>query len=134
MTINVDFDYTCIIPTNLTCDIGSERVLKKLVEQRHQLILFTCRSNIPYKMSNGIMDYHGLDQAVQWFKDRDIPLYGIQLNPIQHEFTTSNKSFADIIIDDTALGIPLIYNRDLSDKPFVDWIEVEELLKQKGLI
>lgn len=134
MIFNIDFDYTCIIPTDPTYDIGAERVLKELVDKGHQLILFTCRSNIPYKMSNGIMDYHGLDQAVQWFKDRDIPLFGIQINPTQHEITTSNKSFADIMIDDTALGIPLIYNKDLSDKPFVNWIEIEVLLKKRGLL
>lgn len=133
-TFNIDFDQTTIISTNLTADIGSERVLKKLVANGHRLILFTCRSNIPYKRPDGITDYNGLDMAVQWFKDREIPLFGIQINPEQHLITDSNKSLADYMIDDTALGIPLLFNPDLSSKPFVNWIEIEILLKQKGLI
>lgn len=53
-------------------------------------------------------------------------------NPNQHKWTTSNKCFAHIYIDDAALGIPLIDN--CIDQPYVDWKEVEKLLKELGVI
>lgn len=38
-------------------------------------------------------------------------------------------------IDDSALGIPLKYDEDGSvSRPYVDWVRVEQLLREKGLI
>jgi hypothetical protein len=91
-----------------------------------------------------ILDVTGtfLTDAINWFKENNIPLYGIhniplyaiQTNPTQHQWTTSPKSYAQLMIDDSALGCPLKYDEKLSLRPFVDWIKVEKMLEEMGLI
>jgi hypothetical protein len=39
-----------------------------------------------------------------------------------------------LYIDDAALGCPLLYNPEISDKPFVDWVKVEEILTVTGVL
>lgn len=141
MTINIDFDGTCVthsFPT-LGKDIGAVPVLKRLVAEGHQLILFTMRSDrkeleeVEDKdISNVVGDF--LTQAVDWFKDNDIPLYGIQTNPTQHQWTTSPKSYAPLMIDDSALGCPLHFDEKISKRPFVDWEEVEDMLERSRIL
>lgn len=75
-----------------------------------------------------------LDDVVKWFEDNGIKLYGIQTNPKQKSWTSSPKSLADLMIDDSALGCPLKFDATLSDRPFVDWVAVEKLLIEKGII
>jgi hypothetical protein len=125
MIINVDFDGTCITHEypRVGKDIGAVPVLKRLVENGHQLILFTMRGDNSY-----------LKEAVDWFKLNDIPLYGINTNPTQLGWTNSPKSHADFIIDDTALGTPLLFNWGLSTHPYVDWVKMEQLLMERGLL
>lgn len=141
MTINIDFDGTCVthsFPT-LGKDIGAVPVLKRLVAEGHQLILFTMRSDrkeledVDDKdITNVVGDF--LTQAVDWFKDNDIPLYGIQTNPTQHQWTTSPKSYAPLMIDDSALGCPLHFDESMSNRFFVDWEEVEDMLERNGIL
>src|SRR5690606_4027730 len=115
---------------NIGKDIGAVPVLKELVENGHNLILFTMRSDIenPQSDDETIIPKGGnyLTEAVNWFKERDVPLYGIQTNPTQKSWTHSPKAYGQIIIDDAALDCPLI----VVDKkrPFVDWIKVRKLL------
>jgi hypothetical protein len=76
-----------------------------------------------------------LTDAVSWFKLRDIPLSGVQYSKGQTEWTSSNKCFANVYIDDAALGCPL--KPDPRDngcfgKPFVDWVKVRTLLENEG--
>lgn len=141
MTINIDFDGTCVTHSfpNIGKDIGAVPVLKKLTEKGHKLILFTMRSNrITFKDINHhiVPDTKGtfLNDAIQWFIDNDIPLYGVQSNPDQHNWTESPKSYAELMIDDSALGCPLKYDSELSNRPFVDWEKVEEILIKSGII
>ena len=124
MEIAVDFDGTCVTHDypRVGKDIGAIPVLKALVQKGHKLILWTMRSGI------------GLEAAVNWFKENDIPLYGIQINPGQQSWTSSPKAYAQLYIDDAALGCYLKEDKDLSDRPFVDWTLVEVTLKEKGLI
>lgn len=77
-----------------------------------------------------------LTDAVNWFKENEIPLYGIQTNPTQHTWTTSPKAYAHLYIDDAALGIPLEYivQSQRIDRPFVNWKKVKEMLIEFGLI
>lgn len=141
MTINIDFDGTCVsheFPL-IGKSIGAEKVLKKLTDNGHQLILFTMRSdrkNLRDTKDSTIQNVTGnfLTEAVNWFKDNDIPLYGVQSNPTQKNWTTSPKSYAALMIDDSALGCPLMQDLNISKKPFVDWCTVEEWLQNKGLI
>ena len=141
MTIAVDFDGTCVTHNfpELGQDIGAIPVLKQLVDKGHQLILWTMRSDrIKRKEVSDptIHDVYGdfLTQAVRWFEDNDIPLYGIQENPTQHEWTSSKKCYAQLYIDDAALGCPLKFVPSISNRPFVDWVKVETLLIQQGIL
>lgn len=134
--IVLDFDGTCVAYKNpgIGADIGAVPILKELVRNGHRLILCTMRSNKPFTLPSGEIDIHGLDDAVAWFKENEIELYGIQKHPEQEEWTHSPKTYGHIIIDDTALGIPLNMKYWISDKPFVDWTKVEKLLIGRGMI
>jgi len=141
MTFNIDFDGTVVTHAfpHVGKDIGAVPVLKKLTDAGHELILFTMRSN--RKEATPVIDPtiqnvtgKFLTDAVNWFKENDIPLYGIQSNPSQHQWTTSPKSYAEIMIDDSALGCPLKFNIELSARPFVDWEKVEQLLVEQNII
>jgi hypothetical protein len=92
------------------------------------------RSNRPFTKYDGTIDYNGLNDVVKWFADNDIPVYGIQTNPTQHTWTESPKSYAPLMIDDSALGCPLKYDLSISNRPFVDWDKVEEWLENNKLI
>ena len=123
MHIVVDFDGTVVTHDypRVGKDIGAVPLLKKLVENKHQLILFTMRSG------------KELEDAVKWFADNEIPLFGIQTNPTQHEWTDSPKAYGQLIIDDAALGCPLIWT-SLSDRPYVNWEIVEQYLVNNKII
>jgi hypothetical protein len=138
MIICIDFDGTCVTHKypEIGDDIGAVPVLKKLVAEGHKLILFTMRSNIPDTKGNGddIIDVKAgnyLDDAVNWFKENDIPLYGVNTNPDQAKWTSSPKAYGQLYIDDAALGIPLIYTHD---RPYVDWIKVQLMLEEGWII
>ena len=115
--VAIDFDGTCVTHDYpyIGSDIGAVPVLRKLVDSGCLLILNTMRSGKTLK------------EAEQWFKDNNLPLYGVNQNPSQRSWTTSPKVYADLYIDDSALGIPL-KTSPTSVRPFVDWVKVEELL------
>lgn len=117
-TICVDFDGTVV--THEFPEIGEEVpyaviTLKRLIERGHRIILWTMRSG------------EFLDAAVKWFEERDIPLFGVNNNPEQAEWTDSPKAYAQIYIDDAAFGCPL-RQQSGPGRPFVDWLEVEKEL------
>ena len=60
MIIAVDFDGTlvCQAPHGFYCkkDIGSEAVLKELIEKGHKIILWTCRNNSKKNPYNYLFD------------------------------------------------------------------------------
>ena len=59
----------------------------------------------------------------------------VQACMVGARWTDSKKVFAYMYIDDSALGIPLKYDEDGSvSRPYVDWVRVEQLLKEKGVI
>lgn len=124
MIIAVDFDGTCVTHEYplIGKNIGAVEVLRELIDNRNQLILLTMR--------------HGelLDQAVEWFRQNNIELWGIQENPTQHEWSQSRKVYAQLYIDDAALGCPLKEDEALCDRPFVDWVSVKKLLVENGVI
>lgn len=124
IAINIDFDGTVVTHAfpDIGKDIGSVPVLRELVEAGHKLILFTMRGD----------EY--LEEAVKWFKSHRIPLYGIQKNPTQDNWTNSPKAYAQLMIDDSALGCPLKFDQFLSKRPFVDWVAVRADLVRRGLL
>jgi hypothetical protein len=125
--ILVDFDGTCVTHDfpRVGKDIGAQEVLLELVRGGHRLILFTMRSDDKYD---------SLNHAIKWFNDNDIPLFGIQTNPEQKRWTSSPKAYGQLIIDDIGLGMPLKFDKSLSNRKFVNWEKVRELLMVKGLI
>jgi hypothetical protein len=141
MIIGIDFDGTCVtheFPL-VGKDIGAEPVLRELVENGHKLILYTMRSNKKNVQSNHhfIHNKSGqyLTDAINWFRERNIPLYAIQRNPTQISWTDSPKCYADQYIDDSGIGIPLIYgnfdgfgNGEWFDRPHVDWKKLRKIL------
>jgi hypothetical protein len=138
MDIVIDFDGTCVTHEfpNIGKNIGAERVLKKLLDHEHNLILFTMRSDLinpTYRnMGKELPPGNYLQEAVDWFRRNDIKLYGIQRNPSQDSWTSSPKAYGQLIIDDAALGCPLIFDENLSDRPFADWEAIEDMLEYMG--
>jgi len=140
MYIGIDFDGTCVTHDfpKVGKDIGAVPILKKLVENGHQLILFTMRSDKKevltdhYEIHSKAQPY--LTDAINWFKENGIELYGIQTNPTQHTWTESPKAYCHLYIDDAALGCPLTMDNNLSNRPFVDWIKVEDSLYKMKIL
>jgi hypothetical protein len=136
MDIVIDFDGTCVTHEfpRVGRDIGAEPVLKKLIKHGHNLILFTMRSDLKdstYRNQGRELppgDY--LSDAVNWFKEREIPLYGIQTNPSQDAWTSSPKAYGQLIIDDAAIGCPLVFEDN--SRPYVDWRSIEDMLEYMG--
>jgi hypothetical protein len=123
VVIAVDFDGTCVTHDYpyIGSDIGAVPVLRELADAGYHLVLNTMRSGRLEK------------DAVKWFKENDIPLYGVNCNPDQRSWTSSPKVYADLYIDDAALGIPL-KTSPTSTRPFVDWVAVRELLVSLGYL
>lgn len=122
-TIGIDFDGTVVTHEypRVGRDIGAVPVLKRLVKCGNRLILFTMRSR-----QNGT-----LQDAVNWFEENGIKLYGVNTNPTQSEWTDSPKAHCHIYIDDAALGIPKKFDMETM-RMYVDWEKVEELLEEEG--
>ena len=114
--IAVDFDGTCV--EHEYPEIGPDvpyaaDTLRMLVAFGVKLILFTMR------------DGDHLAAAVKWFTDRGIPLYGVNENPDQKAWTSSPKAYANLYIDDAAIGCPLVYpEKETLKRPYVDWLSV----------
>lgn len=98
MIIAVDFDGTIV--EHKYPEIGHERpfatsTLRKLIEEKHQLILWTVRRG---KL---------LDEAVEWCRERGVEFYAVNRN-FPEEVVESNgtccKINADLFIDDLNLG------------------------------
>ena len=132
----VDFDGTCVTHEYpfVGKNIGAAPVLKKLVAKGYKLMLWTMRGNKPFK-TNGL-NIDTLKEAVDWFERNEIPLWGINQNPSQQAsgWSNSNKQHANLYIDDAALGAPFKYDPELSVRPFIDWVKVEEMLKEHKII
>ena len=130
MIIAVDFDGTCVTHEFpfIGKEIGAVPVLKELVAKGHKLILFTMRDD-----KEGKPDENHLTQAIQWFEQHDIKLWGVQANPTQKHWTKSPKAYAELYIDYAALGCPLVIEPDV-ERPFVDWAGVRIMLTNLGVL
>lgn len=123
LTIAVDFDGTCVhdkFPYVGADMFGAELALKRLVEDGHKIILWTCREHFPY---GGVDDV--LELALEWFRKKDIPLYAVNGNPDMtlQGYPIARKCHADIIIDDHALFTPYTMNGD------IDWCAIYRAIK-----
>lgn len=124
LVIGVDFDGTVVTHEypEIGYDIGAVPVLKKLVENDCLIVLNTMRGR-----KNGT-----LQAAEQWFKEHDIPLYGINKNPGQEKWTDSSKAYCNIYIDDAAFGCPVKHDRN--GRRYVDWSKIEKGMIEMGII
>jgi hypothetical protein len=138
MIFAIDFDGTCVTHEfpNVGRDIGAAQVLRRIVKSGHKIILYTMRSDVekPISDNSEIISLGGdyLSQAIDWFNKNHIPLFGINENPEQKSWTHSPKPYANVYIDDAALGCPLI--SDGKNRPFVDWVTVERILEHQGYL
>lgn len=96
MYIAIDFDGTVVTHEYpaIGSDIGAIPWLQTFINRGAKLILNTMRC-----------DRH-LVEAVQFFTDNNILLFGVNRNPDQ-DWTTSPKVYAHLYIDDAAFGCPL---------------------------
>lgn len=140
MIIAVDFDGTCVTHEfpRVGKEIGAAEVLKELTDKGHKIILFTMRShpneiNQNRTLDGSTINNDPLQDAIDWFKKHDVPLFGVNENPTQKDWTSSPKPYAHIYIDDAALGVPLKHDF-LSDRPYVDWDIVRYYLHAKGIL
>lgn len=119
MYIAIDFDGTCVTHEypQIGKDVGAVPCLQQLIQDGHKLILYTMRSG------------KTLTEAVEWFKNNNIPLYGINENPSQKRWTASPKIYAHIYIDDAAIGIPLIIPS--IGRPYVNWEYMLDYIKER---
>lgn len=117
----VDFDGTCVMHEypKIGEDVpNAVNVLKRLNENQVKLILWTIRSG------------EFLQEAVNWFVEREIEIWAVNKNPQQRFWSKSPKAYAPVYIDDAALGCPLIMPPDENSRPFADWREIEKLLTE----
>lgn len=115
----IDFDGTCV--DHQYPFIGDDvpeavSTLRALAASGNELVLNTMRSD------------KALQLALRWFEHHDIPLYGVNENPDQKEWTNSPKVYAQHYIDDAAVGCPLIHP-DGFERACVDWVKIRELLE-----
>lgn len=118
MIIAVDFDGTItkhneFPEINELCPYCID-VLTEMINRGHKIVLNTMRSGIY------------LNDAVKLIESNGIKLYGVNYTPGQKSWTKSPKVYADIYIDDAALGIPI------TDGGYLDWKEIRRQLINKG--
>lgn len=125
--IAVDFDGTIV--ENVFPDVGipvpgAIKWMKKWISEGHRVILWTCRNDI------GEGENY-LSEAVKYCQDNGVEFFQVNTNP--QTWTQSPKIYANVYIDDKAIGTPL--RLDMSgEKMMVDWEVVgpmvEEILKK----
>lgn len=149
MIIGIDCDGTIVTHDypNMGKDIGAAGFLRALVKNGHKLILCTMRSHPKAinkaelkKTGSSILGTYGdrpgsdpLNDALDWFERNGIELYGVNECPGQKGWTGSPKPYAQLYIDDAALGCPLTTIPG-HPRPFVDWQAVGKMLLEMKLI
>lgn len=129
--IGIDFDGTMV--KHKYPEIGEPienaiETVKRLQDAGHLIILYTMRSH----KTSAKDSVDRLQQAIDYMEENGIELYGVNDNPTQHHWTSSNKIFCHLYIDDAALGVPLEY--EATGRPYVDWYEVESWLEEEGYL
>lgn len=120
--IGIDFDGT--LAEHRYPEIGAKvpgavETCRDLITAGHKLILWTMRSGST------------LTDAVAWCAAEGIDFYGVNKNPSQ-DWSDSPKAYCHIYVDDAALGCPLVLRGD--DRPFVDWKQVRDFFRYRGLL
>lgn len=121
--IAVDFDGTIVTHEypKIGKDRGAIEVLRELMANGHGIILWTIRSG------------DQLAEAVQYLCDNGIELQGVNSCPDQYKWSKSPKAYAQLYIDDAALGCPVKFEPGIQ-RPFADWEAIRAELIVKGYI
>lgn len=96
------------------------RVLKRMEQVGHILILHTCRADDEY------------EQTKAWLKDQGLNFTYFNCNPMFE--SGSRKIYGHWHIDDHNLGCPMIHDTTIHPKRFVDWLAIEKILEEKKLL
>lgn len=115
MIIAIDVDGTIINSKGIPLS-NAISTIKKIIKNKHQIILFTCREG------------KELDDFVSFLEKEEIHLFGINENP---EYT-SRKPLYDFLIDDRNIGTPVYF--DSKGMRCVDWDRIIPILKDYGII
>lgn len=130
MVIGLDFNGTLMsydYPYSIGKDIGAVPVLKRLLAKGHEFVLMTSVS--PNEVGPARQRFA---EMLAWFVENGIPYIGINENPRCDAITA--KPRLDLIIDDHALGIPLKIDETISNRAFVDWQRVEQMLEARRIL
>jgi len=130
MVIGLDFNGTLMsydYPYSIGKDIGAVPVLKRLLAKGHEFVLMTSVS--PNEAGPARQRFA---EMLAWFVENGIPYIGINENPRCDAVTA--KPRLDLIIDDHALGIPLKTDETISNRAFVDWQHVEQMLEARRIL
>lgn len=130
MVIGLDFNGTLMsydYPYSIGKDIGAVPVLKRLLAKGHEFVLMTSVS--PNEVGPARQRFA---EMLAWFVQNGIPYIGINENP--HCDAITAKPRLDLIIDDHALGIPLKTDETISNRAFVDWQCVEQMLEARRIL
>lgn len=125
MFIAIDFDGTIadhVFPEVGEPVPGAIEWIKKFKAAGAILILWTIRSD-------GHKHGDVLTAALEFCQSQGIKFDLINENP--QSWTTSNKAYAHVYIDDTAFGCPLRENPRQGGKPIVDWEKVGPAVLEK---
>ncbi len=112
--IAVDFDGTVV--DHCYPSVGEDvpfavETMKDMSNLGYLFILNTMRSGTSLK------------DATDWFAKKNVPLHAVGYDPKQKEWTTSNKCYAQLYIDDIAFGTPLIRPKGFYND-CVDWHKI----------
>ena len=116
MEICIDFDGTIVkheFPLVGKPNPNAIEWIKKFQEAGAKIILFTMRSD------EGRLG-PTLTHAVDYLKENEVELYGVNENPTQKGWTSSPKAYGQLYIDDAASGCPLMHPKN-GGRPYVDW-------------
>lgn len=120
ITIAIDFDGTCV-----------EHRFPKIGRTIPNCVETLKRWNKEYNVAYILDTMRGgkeLEDAIQWFKDNNIPLFGVGKHPTQSEWTDSPKAHARFSIDDRNVGQPLMLDSS-GYMPCVDWEKTVEIFE-----
>jgi hypothetical protein len=66
-----------------------------------------------------------LQEAVDYLTQNGVVLYGVNENKTQKYWTSSQKIYANIYVDDAAYGCPLIQPEN--GRPYVNWLKLRKM-------
>lgn len=122
MTFAIDFDQTIAITDwpDIIRDVPNAfKVLKRIKESKHKVILLTMRSD------------KYLQEAIDFAKEHDFTFDYINDNPTQKRWSNSPKVYADYYIDDKNILAPLLR---IQSKDVIDWTYIEKHLVLNKII